>query len=126
MQNSPRETINLGSLTVPRLLIGLWQLSSPGWGSSSPVRIRREMLRHVQAGYNAFGQSSPTTLAHLFISLSNRYADHYGGAEVIFGGFRSSLPNPQAVIGATKWCVFGPIEVTRQVVQDAINERNAK
>ncbi|KAG8858941.1 hypothetical protein FRB96_004761, partial [Tulasnella sp. 330] len=50
-----RETIQLGSLeAVPRLLVGLWQLSSQAWGTTNPSRIRREMRRHVEAGYNAF------------------------------------------------------------------------
>lgn len=52
----PQETISLGALTVPRLFVGLWQLSSPAWGSTTPARIRREMLRHIEAGYTAFGE----------------------------------------------------------------------
>ena len=53
---NPRETLQLGSLTVPRLFVGLWQLSSPRWGGAvSVARVRREMLRHLDAGFNAFG-----------------------------------------------------------------------
>lgn len=107
--NPDRETIQLGRLTVPRLFIGLWQLSSDGWGSTTVNRVRREMRRHVEAGYNAFDM-----------------ADHYGTAEQIFGGFRSTLPDPKAVIGATKWCVFAPVDITRSVVQTAIDERKEK
>ncbi|KAG8982460.1 hypothetical protein FRB90_006781, partial [Tulasnella sp. 427] len=102
-----RETIKLGNLTVPRLFLGLWQLSSDGWGTTTVSRVRREMRRHVEAGYNAF-------------------ADHYGTAEQIFGGFRKTLPDPRMVIGATKWCVFAPVDITKSVVKTAIDERKEK
>jgi len=65
-----RETIQLGSLTVPRLFVGLWQLSGPGWGTTSPARIRREMLRHVEAGYNAFGKSHFRDKFHEKVAVS--------------------------------------------------------
>ncbi|KAJ7058484.1 NADP-dependent oxidoreductase domain-containing protein [Mycena amicta] len=100
------ETFQLGEFTVPRLWVGLWQLSSNAWGTTSVPKIRQAMGRHVDAGYTAF-------------------ADHYGSSELLFGQFRSSLEHPESVIGATKWCVFksptGPI--TRAAVEAAVRER---
>lgn len=40
---------------VPRLWVGLWQLSSNAWGTAPVSRIRSEMKRHVEEGYAAFG-----------------------------------------------------------------------
>lgn len=40
---------------VPRLWVGLWQLSSNAWGTAPVSRIRSEMKRHVEEGYTAFG-----------------------------------------------------------------------
>lgn len=33
------------------------------------------------------------------------------------------LPSPQAVIGATKWCVFDQTDPTPSVVRQAVQER---
>lgn len=41
---------------VPRVWTGLWQLSSPAWGTAPAARIRREMRKHVDKGFIAFGQ----------------------------------------------------------------------
>nr|GAT57227.1 predicted protein [Mycena chlorophos] len=100
------ETFQLGEFTVPRLWAGLWQLSSNAWGTAPVTKIRQAMARHVDAGYTAF-------------------ADHYGSAELIFGQFRASLPQPEAVIGATKWCVFKPLTgpLQRSAVEAAVRER---
>ncbi|KAH8108391.1 Aldo/keto reductase [Phellopilus nigrolimitatus] len=98
------EKFQLGPFTVPRLFVGLWQLSSNAWGTAPVSRIRTEMKRHVDEGYIAF-------------------ADHYGSAEILFGEFRESLAAPSSVIGATKWCVFRQTTPSRAVVEAAINER---
>ncbi|KAJ7166973.1 NADP-dependent oxidoreductase domain-containing protein [Mycena filopes] len=99
------ETFDLGPHKgVPRLWCGLWQLSSNAWGSAPVPRIRRSMAEQVEQGFTAF-------------------ADHYGSAEIIFGQFRNSLPNPEKVLGATKWCVFKTIDPTRAVVEAAVRER---
>lgn len=50
------ETTNLGPFVVPRVWTGLWQLSSPAWGTAPAGRIKREMMRHVKEGYSAFGE----------------------------------------------------------------------
>ncbi|KAJ7057939.1 Aldo keto reductase [Mycena amicta] len=105
------ETFTLGEFTVPRLWVGLWQLSSNAWGTTSVPKIRQAMARHVEAGYTAFGKLS--------------LPDHYGSSEILFGQFRSSLERPETAIGATKWCVFKPPTgpITRAAVEAAVRER---
>ncbi|KAH6894038.1 aldo/keto reductase [Coprinopsis sp. MPI-PUGE-AT-0042] len=104
MQEQQLETFRLGPFIVPRLWVGLWQLSSNAWGSVSAAKVRQGMARHVDSGFVAF-------------------ADHYGSAEIIFGQFRESRPDAEQIIGATKWCVFKQIIPTRQVVWEAVQER---
>lgn len=50
-------------------------------------------------------------------------ADHYGDAEVTFGGFRSSQPDSNEIYCATKWCVFEPTVISKEIVDAAITER---
>ncbi|EGN92064.1 hypothetical protein SERLA73DRAFT_191639 [Serpula lacrymans var. lacrymans S7.3] len=102
--SSVKETFALGPFLAPRIWTGLWQLSSNAWGSAPAARIRQGMLRHLTSGYTAF-------------------ADHYGSAEILFGQFRASLPAPEGVIGATKWCVFRPTVPSRAIVESAVRER---
>jgi len=105
-RTTDRETFDLGPFVVPRIWTGLWQLSSNAWGSASAAKIRLGMSRHVELGYSAFDM-----------------ADHYGSAEILFGQFQRSLPATEKVIGATKWCVFRPMDPTRAVVEAAVAER---
>ncbi|KAG2754094.1 Aldo keto reductase [Suillus brevipes Sb2] len=100
----PKETFPLGPFTVPRVWVGLWQLSSNAWGSASAAKVRQAMARHINMGYNAF-------------------ADHYGSAEILYGQFKESLPSQAQVVGATKWCVFRQTELSRSVVENAVRER---
>lgn len=53
-----RSCLRLGSLIVPRVWIGLWQLSSPAWGTAPASKIRAEMMRHMEHGYTTFGELS--------------------------------------------------------------------
>ncbi|KAI6030084.1 NADP-dependent oxidoreductase domain-containing protein [Pisolithus marmoratus] len=101
---SSLETFQLGPFIVPRIWVGLWQLSSNAWGSAPAAKIRQGMARHVELGYNAF-------------------ADHYGSAEILFGQYRETLAEPTTVLGATKWCVFRQTEPSRSVVEDVVRER---
>lgn len=50
------ETFHLGPFCLPRLWVGLWQLSSTAWGSAPASKIREAMARHVDQGYTAFGK----------------------------------------------------------------------
>lgn len=50
------ENFQLGPFEVPRIWMGLWQLSSSAWGSASVSQIRQALERHVEHGYTAFGE----------------------------------------------------------------------
>lgn len=56
MSPTPMEQVNLGSLVVPRIWTGLWQLSSAAWGTAPTSRIFEHMRRHYDEGYIAFGK----------------------------------------------------------------------
>ncbi|KAL1797960.1 hypothetical protein ACET3X_004566 [Alternaria dauci] len=100
------ETFSVKSLELPRLFAGLWQLSSPSWGTASQAQMFKQFVEYIESGFTAFDM-----------------ADHYGDAEVIFGRLRSSLSNSDAVFGATKYCVFHKITVTPAVVRANVTER---
>ncbi|KAF9020565.1 aldo/keto reductase [Hymenopellis radicata] len=107
------EHVQLGPLRIPRLFNGLWQMSSPAWGSASSHKQVAALGDLVRFGL-----------------LATDMADHYGDAELIYGSFRNRLPEDigKTVIAATKWCVFAPLEapVTRQFVLDAVTERSRR
>ncbi|KAI1208584.1 aldo/keto reductase [Annulohypoxylon truncatum] len=110
VDGSTVETFQLGPFRVPRLFNGLWQVSSPSWGSAGGATQERALLRAVGCGLTAADM-----------------ADHYGDAELIYGDFRNSL-RPEVrdtVYAATKWCIFLPIStpITTSFVLDAVRER---
>lgn len=47
------ETFAMGPCRMPRLLNGLWQLSSPAWGSGSADSQERALAQLVEAGLSA-------------------------------------------------------------------------
>lgn len=100
------EKVKLGSSEVPRMFMGLWQFSSPAWGSASKSKINQDFRKHVDAGLIAYDM-----------------ADHYGDAEVTFGQFRSSQPDAQQIFCATKWAVFDHVEISKEVVAANVAER---
>ncbi|KAJ3999437.1 aldo-keto reductase [Lentinula boryana] len=104
---------SLGILEVPRLFNGLWQLSSPAWGSATSEQQNAALGQLLEAGL-----------------LAADMADHYGDAELVYGLFRASLPPPivNKVIAATKWCIFRQpeVEITRQFVMEAVQERSRR
>ncbi|KXJ96217.1 NADP-dependent oxidoreductase domain-containing protein [Microdochium bolleyi] len=110
LQNSDRkqakETFVLNGRTLPRIFSGLWQLSSPAWGSAPTSKIIAQFSSHVASGFTAFDM-----------------ADHYGDAEILVGKFLSSYPSRSAIFAATKYCVFHPMKITREAVQNNITER---
>lgn len=61
------ETFTLDGINLPRIFTGLWQLSSPAWGSAPREKMIEHFSSHVQRGFTAFDM-----------------ADHYGDAEIIF------------------------------------------
>ncbi|RKL38442.1 hypothetical protein BFJ72_g7253 [Fusarium proliferatum] len=62
-----KETFQLGDRILPRIFSGLWQMSSPAWGSAQISKIIDGFSTHVQNGFTAFDM-----------------ADHYGDAEVLY------------------------------------------
>ncbi|RYO64775.1 hypothetical protein AA0113_g5833 [Alternaria arborescens] len=100
------ETFKVKGIELPRLFAGLWQLSSPSWGTASQTQMFKQFVEYIEGGFTAFDM-----------------ADHYGDAEVIFGRLRSSLPKSDAVFGATKYCVFHRITVTPAVIRANVTER---
>jgi hypothetical protein len=56
--NLPVESIQLGSVQVPRMFMGLWQFSSPAWGTASRTKINRHFRKHVDAGLVAYGKKA--------------------------------------------------------------------
>lgn len=64
---SALESFQLGPAEVPRMFMGLWQFSSPAWGTASRSKIDRHFRKHVDSGLIAYDM-----------------ADHYGDAEVTF------------------------------------------
>lgn len=63
----PKETFEMNARKLPRLFTGLWQMSSPSWGSAPESKIFAQFSKHAEAGMTAFDM-----------------ADHYGDAEIIF------------------------------------------
>lgn len=51
------ETFCLGPFVSSRIWTGLWQLSSPEWGTAKASKIRQAMNRYVEMGYTGFGTS---------------------------------------------------------------------
>lgn len=50
------ESVVLGDVQVPRMFMGLWQFSSPAWGTASRTKIDRHFRKHVDAGLIAYGK----------------------------------------------------------------------
>lgn len=100
------EAFKIKDIELPRLFAGLWQLSSPSWGTASHAQMFTQFADYIAGGFTAFDM-----------------ADHYGDAEIIFGRLRCSLPDPEAVFGATKYCVFHNITVTPAVIHANVTER---
>ncbi|KAG9191315.1 hypothetical protein G6011_09403 [Alternaria panax] len=100
------ETFKIKDIELPQLFAGLWQLSSPSWGIASQTQMFKQFAEYIASGFTAFDM-----------------ADHYGDAEVIFGRLRSSLADPEAVFGATKYCVFHKITVNSAVIRANVTER---
>jgi hypothetical protein len=49
------ESVTLGAVQVPRMFMGLWQFSSPAWGTASRSKIDKHFRKHVDAGFIAYG-----------------------------------------------------------------------
>ncbi|KAJ4475535.1 aldo-keto reductase [Lentinula aciculospora] len=107
------EYVQLGRLKVPRIFNGLWQLSSPAWGTASLYKQHQDFEQLLRVGL-----------------VATDMADHYGDAELVYGAFRNQLP-PQIsakVVACSKWCVFGPPikPATPDFVLEAVMERSRR
>ncbi|USW58105.1 Putative aldo/keto reductase, NADP-dependent oxidoreductase domain-containing protein [Septoria linicola] len=100
------ETFLLDNEHISRLFSGLWQLSSPSWGTASMSQIEPQFSRYASLGFTAYDM-----------------ADHYGDAELVFGRFRSSCSDPKSLFGATKYCIFTPTTISKEVVAANVTER---
>ncbi|KAK0431357.1 aldo-keto reductase [Armillaria borealis] len=107
------EYFQLGPAKVPRLFNGLWQMSSPAWGSASSTKQNAALCELVRRGL-----------------VATDMADHYGDAELMYGSFRNRLPEEvgRTVFAGTKWCVFRPLDgpVTTDFVLAAVKERSRR
>jgi hypothetical protein len=50
------ETFQLGSRSVPRIFGGLWQMSSPAWGTAPRSKIIKQFKQQFSIGLTAFGE----------------------------------------------------------------------
>ncbi|MBC2838449.1 aldo/keto reductase [Robiginitalea sp. SC105] len=94
------------SLTIPRLVIGLWQIADMERkkGPLDPVDTARYMEPYARAGLTAFDM-----------------ADHYGSSEIIAGTFKNSLADPASVSLFTKW-VPEPGKISKKDVRKAVEK----
>lgn len=49
------ENFQLGTNLLPRVFMGLWQFSSPAWGTATRTKIHQDFRKHVDAGFTAYG-----------------------------------------------------------------------
>ncbi len=103
--NSTIETCVLSpSLTISRVLTGLWQIADMERNGTAvdPAMTARSMQPYCDAGFTTFDM-----------------ADHYGSAEIIAGVFRKSLADPNKIQLLTKW-VPKPGQTSKEEVREAI------
>ncbi|TDZ49731.1 2,5-diketo-D-gluconic acid reductase A [Colletotrichum trifolii] len=100
------EVFQINGRTLPRIFSGLWQMSSPSWGSAPTSKIIAQFTKYVSAGMMAFDM-----------------ADHYGDAEIVFGRFNCAYAPKGETFAATKYCVFNPKKVTREAIAANVSER---
>ena len=76
-----------GSLTIPRLVIGLWQIADMErkQGVLDPGQTARFMEPYARAGFTAFDM-----------------ADHYGSSEIIAGTFKNNYQDSASIQLFTK------------------------
>lgn len=55
-KDSTLEKTQLGRNIVPRVFMGLWQFSSPAWGTASHSRVTADFRKHVDAGFVSYGK----------------------------------------------------------------------
>ena len=53
------------NIHLPRIWVGLWQLSSNAWGSAPAQKVRDAMAIHLGKGYLAFGKRGPLSICSI-------------------------------------------------------------
>lgn len=99
------ETCTLSpTLTISRVLTGLWQIADMERDGQTldPIKTAQSMKPYLDAGFSTFDM-----------------ADHYGSAEIIAGAFQQSLSDPNAVQLLTKW-VPQPGQTSKEEVRGAV------
>ena len=97
------------SLSIPKLIIGLWQIADMEKDQSQlePIKTAKYLNDYVAAGFSAFDM-----------------ADHYGSSEIIAGTCKNNHPDNDTIRLFTKWVpkpgVIDKSEV-RQAVELALN-----
>ena len=99
------KTVDLSStLSVPRLIIGLWQIAD--MERKNPSLDLKKMTTHmnlyIEAGLTAFDM-----------------ADHYGSSEIIAGNCKNNHPEKDKISLFTKW-VPKPGPIDKKMVRQAI------
>eukprot|EP00249_Psilotum_nudum_P014661 c24944_g1_i1 orf=84-1097(+) len=97
----------LGSLNLPAILIGMWQVAG-GHGKVNMPKAVEEMKRYANAGFLAFDM-----------------ADIYGPAEEIYGRFLKDYEHSKLIYGITKF-VPRPGPMSQSVVEASIDQSRKK
>ncbi|KAJ6848346.1 flagellar radial spoke protein 5 [Iris pallida] len=111
-ESSRTATVSSGadSLSICRVINGMWQTSGGGWGRADRDAAAEAMLRHADAGLATFDM-----------------ADIYGPAEDLYGIFinRVRRERPPELLGEvkglTKW-VPPPVKMTSDYVRENIDK----
>ncbi|KAJ6798436.1 flagellar radial spoke protein 5 [Iris pallida] len=111
-ESSRAATVSSGadSLSICRVINGMWQTSGGGWGRADRDAAAEAMLRHADAGLATFDM-----------------ADIYGPAEDLYGIFinRVRRERPPELLGEvkglTKW-VPPPVKMTSDYVRENIDK----
>lgn len=92
------------SLSIPRLVIGLWQIADMErkQGVLDPIQTARFMEPYAHAGFTAFDM-----------------ADHYGSSEIIAGTFKNNAKGSASIKLFTKW-VPEPGKISKEQVRKAL------
>lgn len=99
------KTVDLSStLSVPRLIIGLWQIADMERNNPSLdlMKMATHMNPYIEAGLTAFDM-----------------ADHYGSSEIIAGICKNNHPEKDKISLFTKW-VPKPGPIDKKMVRQAI------
>ena len=97
------ETTQIGDLTIPRIINGMWQVSGTHGQIDSEAAIS-QMIKHHKAGLYTWDM-----------------ADIYGPAETLFGQFRKRLDSESSTIGLTKF-VPNPGPMSKSIVEYYIDQ----